>query len=223
MIYYVMNFLTHYRKSLIAFCIFALLGNISAASRPMNTEKKAGSSRGDLQTAVLAGGCFWCLEPIFEELKGVREVVVGYAGGHVAHPTYEQVCTGRTGHAESVKITFDPSVISYHDLLKVFFTVHDPTELNRQGPDVGTQYRSVVFYENQEQKEEAEEVIKEIGQAGIWNGEIVTEVTPMNHFYEAEAYHQEYFEHHPDQAYCRIVIAPKVAKFREKFEADLKK
>jgi len=214
---------TIYRKLWIASVIFALVGNLNAASKKMSPNAPPESASQPTQTAVLAGGCFWCLEPIFEDLKGVRNVVVGYAGGHVPHPSYEQVCTGNTGHAESVRITFDPSVISYHDLLKVFFTVHDPTQLNRQGPDVGPQYRSAVFYENAQQKQVAGQVIREISDAGIWDGEIVTEVTPLNHFYEAEDYHQQYFEHHPEQAYCRIIIAPKVAKFREKFQERLKK
>lgn len=218
-----MNITTQYRNFWIACFIFALVGNLSAASTSMSTKKETEHSQGKLQTATLAGGCFWCLEPIFEDLRGVQNVVVGYTGGHVAHPSYEQVCTGKTGHAESVRITFDPSIISYEDLLKVFFTVHDPTQLNRQGPDVGTQYRSAIFYQNQEQKDVAEKVFREITQAGIWDGKIVTEVTPLTNFYKAEEYHQEYFEHHPEQAYCRIIIAPKVAKFREKFQEKLKK
>lgn len=175
------------------------------------------------QVATLAGGCFWCTEAIFDQLKGVESVESGYSGGTVPDPSYKLVCTGTTGHAESVQITFDPEVISFKDLLRIFFTVHDPTTLNRQGADVGTQYRSAIFYHDAEQKREAEEVIKEIEAAKIWNAPIVTEVTPFKNFYPAEDYHQEYFVNNPDQGYCRIVIAPKVAKFREHYLERLKK
>jgi peptide-methionine (S)-S-oxide reductase len=175
------------------------------------------------QVATLAGGCFWCTEAIFDQLKGVESVESGYSGGTVPDPSYKLVCTGTTGHAESVQITFDPEVISFKDLLRIFFTVHDPTTLNRQGADVGTQYRSAIFYHDAEQKREAEEVIKEIEAAKIWNAPIVTEVTPFKNFYPAEDYHQEYFVNNPDQGYCRIVIAPKVAKFREHYRERLKK
>jgi peptide-methionine (S)-S-oxide reductase len=165
--------------------------------------------------ATLAGGCFWCLEAVFDELKGVQSVESGYTGGSVPNPSYQEVCTGGTGHAEAVRIVFDPAVISYRDLLKVFFTIHDPTSLNRQGADVGTQYRSAVFYHDEEQKNAAEEVIAEIGKAGMWDDPIVTELVPFDKFYPAEAYHQQYFANHPWQPYCRVVIAPKVAKFRK--------
>jgi peptide-methionine (S)-S-oxide reductase len=171
---------------------------------------------------TLGGGCFWCTEAVFRELKGVVKVESGYSGGTVANPSYEQVCTGKTGHAEVVQITFDPTKITFKELLQIFFTVHDPTTLNRQGGDVGTQYRSVIFYHNNNQKAAAEQAIKEIGAAKIWDGPIVTQVEPFKVFYKAEGYHQEYFEHNPGQQYCQIVIAPKVRKFREHYREKLK-
>lgn len=175
------------------------------------------------QTAILAGGCFWCLEAVFDDLKGVQSVESGYAGGHVPNPTYKQVCTGSTGHAEVVRVTFDPQVISYRDLLRVFFAIHDPTTLNRQGNDVGTQYRSAIFYLDEEQKRAAEEVIAELTAAQLWPNPIVTEVTPFDAFYMAEDYHQEYFANNPFQPYCMAVVAPKVAKFRKQFVDRLKR
>ena len=175
------------------------------------------------EVATLAGGCFWCLEAVFDELKGVELVESGYSGGKVQDPTYAQVCDGDTGHAETVQITFDPQVLSYNDLLTVFFAIHDPTTLNRQGADVGTQYRSAIFYRNEEQKKIAEQVIQKISAAGIWNDPIVTELTPFDTFYQAEDYHQEYFAHNSAQPYCRVVIAPKVGKFRKEFVDRLKK
>lgn len=175
------------------------------------------------ELATLGGGCFWCLEPIFSELHGVEWVRVGYAGGWVPQPTYAQVCTGTTGHAEVVHIGFDPCVITFRDLLMVFFSVHDPTTLNRQGADVGTQYRSVIFYHSDAQRECARQVIEEIEALQVWQGRIVTEVTPFTGFYEAEAYHQEYFKKNPDQAYCRVVIQPKLNKFRAQYTDQLKK
>lgn len=174
------------------------------------------------QTAILAGGCFWCLEAVFDDLKGVQSVESGYSGGHVPNPTYKQVCTGSTGHAEVVRVTFDPQVISYRDLLRVFFAIHDPTTLNRQGNDVGTQYRSAIFYLDEEQKRAAEEVIAELTAAQLWRNPIVTEVTPFDAFYMAEDYHQEYFANNPFQPYCMAVVAPKVAKFRKQFVDRLK-
>ncbi|WP_273842092.1 peptide-methionine (S)-S-oxide reductase MsrA [Rubrobacter calidifluminis] len=174
------------------------------------------------EKATLAGGCFWCLEAVFEELRGIEKVESGYSGGHVPNPTYEQVCTGTTGHAEVVQLTYDPGVISYREILEVFFTVHDPTTLNRQGPDVGTQYRSAIFYHDEEQRRTAEEVISEFEEKGVWEDPIVTEVTPFEAFYPAEEYHREYFRNHPDQPYCRVVIAPKVAKFRKQYLERLK-
>jgi len=176
-----------------------------------------------VEIATLAGGCFWCLEAVFDELKGVESVESGYSGGHVRKPSYAQVCNGDTGHAEVVQITFDPQLLSLRDLLTVFFTVHDPTTLNRQGNDVGTQYRSAIFYHNEEQKKIAEAVIQEIGAEKIWDDPIVTEVKPFDQFYVAEDYHQEYYKNNSFQPYCRIVIAPKVAKIRRKFAERLKK
>ena len=173
--------------------------------------------------ATLAGGCFWCLEAAFDQLKGVERVQSGYAGGSVTDPTYEQVCTGRTGHAEVVQIRFDPGVISYHDLLEVFFVVHDPTTPNRQGTDVGTQYRSAVFYHTPEQKAEAERVIAELTASKVWADPIVTEVLPLEAFYPAEEYHRDYYRRNPNQGYCQVVIAPKVAKVRKRYFAKLKR
>jgi peptide-methionine (S)-S-oxide reductase len=175
-----------------------------------------------LETATLGGGCFWCLEAVFEQLRGVERVESGYAGGAVANPTYRQVCDGNTGHAEVVQVTFDPAVVSYRDILDVFFGTHDPTTLNRQGADVGTQYRSVIFYHTPEQKAEAEKRIAELNAAGIWDAPIVTQVVPLPAFYKAEDYHQEYFRQNPGQPYCQVVVAPKVAKFRKQFADKLK-
>lgn len=175
------------------------------------------------EVATLGGGCFWCLEAVFLELRGVERVVSGYAGGHVADPTYRAVCEGATGHAEVVQVTFDPRVVSYRELLEVFFTIHDPTTLNRQGADVGTQYRSAVFYHTPEQERAAREVIAELEREGLWDGPVVTEVVPLDKFYPAEDYHQDYFARNPAQPYCRAVVAPKVSKFRSKFFDRLKK
>lgn len=181
------------------------------------------NSSNNQEVATLAGGCFWCMEAIFKDLKGVKQVEPGYSGGDLPHPTYEQVCTGETGHAEVVQIIFDPQVISYKELLEVFFTVHNPTTLNRQGEDIGTQYRSAIFYHTPEQKNIAGEVITEFEEKGIWEDLIVTEITAFEAFYPAEDYHRNYFENNPDKAYCRMVIAPKVAKFRRKFLEKLKR
>ncbi len=174
------------------------------------------------ETATLAGGCFWCLEAVYDEMVGVESVVSGYAGGHVANPTYRAVTTGSTGHAEVVQITYDSDVVSYDDLLNVFFTIHDPTTLNRQGNDIGTQYRSAIYYHNAQQQAAAEAKINEITAAGIWDNPIVTEVTALDTFYLAEDYHQNYFVNNPNQGYCRVIIAPKVAKFRQKFTSQRK-
>ena len=174
------------------------------------------------EVATLGGGCFWCLEAVYDELKGVTDVVSGYSGGHVQNPTYEQVCGKHTGHAEVVQVTFDPEVISFRDVLKVFFTIHDPTTLNRQGNDAGPQYRSAIFYNSPEQKAAAEEVIAEIGREGVWPRPIVTEVTAFEAVYPAEDYHQEYFARNPYQGYCQAIIAPKVAKFRKTYVERLK-
>lgn len=176
----------------------------------------------NLETATLGAGCFWCVEAVFDDLIGVEDVVSGYSGGHTENPTYHQVCAGITGHAEVVQIKFDPNELSFGDLLRVFFTVHDPTTLNRQGNDIGTSYRSAIFYHSDEQKRIAEEVIKEITDEGIYDNPIVTEITPFDRFYAGEDYHQEYFANNPNQPYCSAVVAPKVAKFRKKFANRLK-
>ena len=167
------------------------------------------------ETATLGGGCFWCIEPLFKSLRGVDSVVSGYAGGHVVNPTYRQVCNADTGHAEVIQVTFDPEVISFRDLLDVFFTVHDPTTPNRQGADVGPQYRSIILFHGPEQERTARQAIAELDAAGTWPGRAVTEVVPLTDFYPAEDYHQNYFAENPNQGYCRVVIAPKVAKFRK--------
>jgi peptide-methionine (S)-S-oxide reductase len=174
------------------------------------------------ETATLAGGCFWCLEAAFGELRGVERVQSGYAGGTVPNPSYEDVCTGKTGHAEVVQVTFDPAIVSFADLLHVFFTIHDPTTLNRQGGDVGTQYRSAVFYHTPEQRREAERVIAELERDKVWEDPIVTELKPLGTFHPAEDYHREYFRRNPNQAYCRAVVAPKVAKVRKLYFDRLK-
>jgi peptide-methionine (S)-S-oxide reductase len=176
----------------------------------------------NLETATLAAGCFWCVEAVFEDLKGVEDVVSGYSGGHTENPTYKEVCSETTGHAEAVQIRFDPKVLSYEDLLRVYFTVHDPTTLNRQGGDIGTSYRSAIFYHSEEQRQAAEKVLAEITAEAIYDDPIVTEVTAFDKFWPAEDYHQEYFANNPNQPYCSAVVAPKVAKFRQKFAARLK-
>jgi peptide-methionine (S)-S-oxide reductase len=175
------------------------------------------------EVVTLAGGCFWCLEAVYDELKGVLDVVSGYSGGQVINPSYKAVCTGETGHAEVVQVTFDPQVISYRELLELFFTIHDPTSLNRQGADVGTQYRSAIFYHSPEQKAIAEQIIREMEKENIWGKPIITELTPFSIFFPAEEYHQEYFKRNPYQGYCMAVISPKVSKFRNKYLDKLKK
>lgn len=174
-------------------------------------------------TAVIGGGCFWCTEAVFLELDGVSAVKSGYAGGSVTNPTYEQVCTGRTGHAEVIRITYDPAIISYADLLRVFFATHDPTTLNRQGNDVGTQYRSAIFSESEEQTRVAREVMTEIEARGIWGAPLVTTIEPLTVFYPAEAYHDDYFARNPNAGYCRVIVAPKVAKVRKEFTDRLRR
>ena len=175
------------------------------------------------ETATLGAGCFWCVEAVFDDLKGVESVESGYSGGHTENPTYQQVCSETTGHAEVAQINFDPNEISFKEILQVFFAVHDPTTLNRQGNDVGSSYRSAIFYHDENQKRVAEEVIKEVTAEGVYDKPIVTEVTPFDKFYVAENYHQEYFANNPNQPYCAAVVAPKVAKFRQKFVNRLKK
>lgn len=175
------------------------------------------------EIATLAGGCFWCLEAVFLALKGVDTVVSGYSGGTGINPSYREVCTGTTGHAEAVQVAFDPGEISFRDVLEVFFTIHDPTTLNRQGPDEGTQYRSAIFYHGDEQKKIAEEVIQKLDESRAWGNPIVTEVSPFQNFYPAEDYHQDYYKRNSEEPYCRIVIAPKVARLRKHFIDKLKK
>lgn len=183
-----------------------------------DTAKTQGS--GQTEIATLGGGCFWCVEAIYQDLKGVTKVESGYSGGHVDNPDYREVCTGLTGHAEVIQVTFDPAIISFKEILEIFFTVHDPTTLNRQGNDSGTQYRSAIFYHSPGQKAVAEEVKKSAQE--IWDDPIVTEITPFDKFYKAEEYHQNYYKDNPNQPYCSIVIAPKVKKFRQKYQEKLK-
>ncbi len=175
------------------------------------------------ETALLGGGCFWCLDAVFRELAGVESVESGYAGGHAVRPSYEDVCSGDTGHAEVVRITFDPTVVSYRDLLRVFFTIHDPTTPDRQGNDVGTQYRSVIFAQNDEQRDDAKAVVAELEAAHVWPNPIVTQLAGAATFHPAEGYHQDYFERNPRQPYCTYVVAPKVAKFRKAYAERLKR
>lgn len=175
-----------------------------------------------IETATLAAGCFWCVEAVFDSLKGVLDVLSGYSGGHTENPTYQQVCSEITGHAEVVQVTFDSETISFADLLRIYFTVHDPTTLNRQGNDIGTSYRSAIFYHSDEQRRVAEDVIAEITAAELYDAPIVTELSPFDKFWPAEDYHQEYFANNPNQPYCAAVVAPKVAKFRQKFYSRLK-
>ena len=201
----------HLKSTLLALVLLAgIFGRIDVMADDKNTE-----------LATLAGGCFWCLEAVFEELEGVGKVESGFAGGRF-DATYEEVCSGSTGHAEVVQITFDPSVVSYEALMVVFFSVHDPTTLNRQGADVGTQYRSAIFFHSPEQEGQARASIAEVEAEGVWEGSIVTEVTPFSEFYSAGAYHEDYFRRNPDQPYCQAVINPKVAKFRSRFSHKLK-
>jgi peptide-methionine (S)-S-oxide reductase len=174
------------------------------------------------EVATLGGGCFWCLEAVFDDLRGVEDVVSGYSGGKVRDPSYDAVCSGTTGHAEVVQVTFDPAVVSFREILQVFFTIHDPTTLNRQGADVGTQYRSAVFFHSPEQERTAREVIAELEAEGVWDDPIVTQVVPFSEFFAAEGYHQEYFRRNPRQPYCQVVVAPKVSKFRKQYLQQLK-
>ena len=197
------------------FTIFAILIFTVVSTGSTNMKEKTG-------LATFGGGCFWCVEAIFERVTGVHRVVSGYSGGHVANPSYKQVTSGTTGHAEVIQISFDPGEVNFTELLEIFFKTHDPTTLNRQGADVGTQYRSIVLYHNDEQRQEAEKVIKELDATGIWKDPIVTRVEPFDNFYKAEGYHQEYFENNPNQGYCRVVIQPKVDKFEKVFRDKLK-
>jgi peptide-methionine (S)-S-oxide reductase len=205
------------KPTLLMLAFVLLAGNVLAQPKATDKGKKMNK-----EIATVAGGCFWCIEAPFDELAGVQKAVSGYSGGHVKNPTYQQVTTGTTGHAEVVQITFDPSVISYKEILEVFFTLHDPTTLNRQGPDSGTQYRSAIYYHSPEQKEIAEKFIAELTAAKAYKDPIVTEVTMFTEFYSAEAYHQEFYVNNPNQGYCSYWIAPKIKKFRKQFAAKLK-
>lgn len=215
-----------YFISFLLFCVLILSGcnkkETNAQSEKTSKEGKQMNEAG-LEKATFGSGCFWCTEAIFEKLNGVTSVVSGYAGGHVDNPTYEEVCTGTTGHAEVTQITYDPKIITYDELLEVFWKTHDPTTLNRQGNDVGPQYRSVIFYHNEEQKALAEKYKDELNKSGAWDNPIVTEITAYTNFYPAEKYHQNYYENNPNQGYCAFVIAPKLEKFKKVFNDKLKK
>ncbi len=188
----------------------------------MNNDLNNSETGQEQEISTLGGGCFWCLEAVFVELQGVEKVLSGYSGGSVPSPSYREVCNGTTGHAEVVQVVFDPNVISFRELLQVFFATHDPTTLNRQGADVGTQYRSAIYYHSLEQKETAEALITELNSEDIWPNPIVTEVTPFDVFYIAEDYHQDYYKYNSQQPYCRVVITPKLSKFRKQFTKQLK-
>jgi peptide-methionine (S)-S-oxide reductase len=207
-------------------CLLASLENTAMSADPStNTAKTNGpatKSAPKLETATFGEGCFWCCEAVFQQLRGVKSVVSGYSGGSVDHPSYEAVCTGRTGHAEVIQITFDPTEIKFEDLLKVFWQTHDPTTLNRQGHDVGTQYRSAIFYHNDEQRRIAEQYKKQLDQSGTFKSQIVTEISPIKNFFPAEKYHRNYFNDNPSQQYCQFVIRPKVEKFNKEFKDMLK-
>ncbi|TDO77502.1 peptide-methionine (S)-S-oxide reductase [Flavobacterium chryseum] len=200
-------------KNILAICLFALsLNGFAQAKKTSN-----------LETITVGGGCYWCVEAVYENLNGVKSVVSGFSGGKVANPTYEEVCTGTTGHAEVVQITYDKTVTDINEIFQVFFTVHDPTTLNRQGADVGTQYRSVIFYKNEEQKKAAQSIIAELNKAKVYDSPIVTKVEPFTKFYKAEDYHQNYYANNKSQPYCKMVIQPKIEKFEKVFKSKLKK
>ncbi len=208
------------------FFVFAILATACGQTAPVQpTTKTTDINMENLQntdTAIFGAGCFWCVEAVFTELKGVQSVQSGYTGGHIKNPSYKEVCTGRTGHAEVAKIVFDPAVISFDELLEVFWQTHDPTTLNRQGADVGTQYRSSIFYINDAQKELAEFYKNKLNASGAWDNPIITEIAPLGAYYAAEDYHQNYFANNPDQPYCSAVVRPKVEKFRKAFADKLK-
>ena len=199
---------------------FLIILFLSLTVMGQNNSKKSASN---LETITLGGGCYWCIEAIYENLIGVKTVVSGFSGGKVANPSYEAVCTGKTGHAEVVQITFDKNITNLDEILKVFFTVHDPTTLNRQGADVGTQYRSVIFYRNEEQRKTAQDIINTLNANKVYDNPIVTKVDPLKNFYEAEDYHQDYYQYNKNQPYCRLVIQPKLEKFEKVFKDRLKK
>ena len=206
---------------IIVIAILLLATQNTVLSRAHNMDIDKSSTTNTVETATFGGGCFWCLEPIFSELEGVVNVEVGYAGGHVVDPTYQEVCTGTTGHAEVVHITFRPDQVSFQELLEIFFSIHDPTTMNRQGADVGNWYRSIILHNGKDQKNTAESYIRELETAGVWNDPIVTEVVPLDTFYKAENYHQEYYQNNPNAPYCRLVIMPKLEKFKKKFKDKL--
>ncbi len=207
-------------RSVVLFAVISIYLSVSGFTKYENKNKQMTTQKTHtaMVTATFGGGCFWCIEAIFSGMNGVDLSISGFAGGHVKNPTYEQVVTGSTGHAEVVQVHYNPDVISYVKLLEVFFSVHDPTTLNRQGNDIGTQYRSAIFFHNQEQEDLANKVISRLNQDGIYDDPIVTEVTPLEAFYQASDYHQNYFERNPNQGYCQMVIRPKVEKFRKTFE-----
>lgn len=207
---------------LIILTLNILTGIVYSKSSVLKLKSTAKGEVNKLDSAILGGGCFWCIEAILNDLKGVEKVESGYSGGSVKNPTYEMVCSGKTGHAEVVKITFDPEIISYGKILEIFFHIHDPTTLNRQGNDIGTQYRSVIFYNSDVQKNTAEEVIKNISVSGLWGDPVVTEVTALEEYYPAENYHQDYYNNNKEKSYCSIVIAPKIAKFYKEYKELIK-
>jgi len=218
------------RKNILIISLLTFLGSISGYSckevKSINKESEIiemdSIQNLNLEKATFGGGCFWCTEAIYERVEGVHTVMSGYAGGHVKNPTYKQVCDGTTGHAEVIQIGYDPKVVSYDELLEIFFKTHDPTTLNRQGADVGTQYRSVIFYHNDEQKKKAEYYKAKLDTSGAWDNSIVTEISPLNNYYPAEDYHQDYYENNSNQGYCAFVIGPKVEKFEKVFKSKLK-
>ena len=212
-------------KNVLVFCsvLFLIQNCTSQENQSGKKEKSVKMNKNNLEKATFGGGCFWCVEAVFDQLLGVESVTSGYAGGHTENPTYKEVCSGKTGHAEVIQVEFEPSVISYDELLEVFWTVHDPTQLNRQGNDVGEQYRSIILYENDEQKLTAERSIREFEASDMYNGIFKTQVVPLTKFYPAEDYHQEYYENNSDKnPYCSLVIAPKIDKFYKKFYDKLK-
>lgn len=217
------SFINEHSTRAIALTCLVLAASCQAEPpRPKQSNSEKEKPMGKLATATFGGGCFWCTEAVFLELQGVEKVTSGYSGGRVPNPTYEQVCSGTTGHAEVIQIEYDPEKIDFSQLLEVHFKTHDPTTLNRQGADVGTQYRSVVFYHDQQQKETAEQVIKQFNEQGVYDDPVVTEVAEFEKFYPAEQYHQDFFANNPNQGYCRAVVQPKVEKFRKVFADKLK-
>ncbi len=207
--------------SLLFFCVNLVKSQVMQQDKKNESSSKKIAPH--LELATFGSGCFWCVEAIFQQVIGIEKVISGYSGGHVKNPTYKEVCTGNTGHAEVVQLTYDPSKITYEELLELFWKTHDPTTLNKQGNDVGTQYRSVIFYHNEQQKQSAEKYKTELNQAGIWNNPIVTEITPFIIFYPAEDYHQNYYEENKDQPYCSLVITPKLEKFKKVFKHKIVK